>query len=135
MIPDVDRTNATLSSYFEGRRRKGHSRVRSARWRAPAVERGAQSRRETGARASAGLGGQVLARPWGLEAAKIGRSNPPALLGPVPFAHLRTMIDRAETALEAFTPDEVDSWTGRNLDLQIGPRTLSFTSESLGGGD
>ena len=32
---------------------------------------------------------------------------PPALVGPVPFADLRAMIARAETALEAFTPDEV----------------------------
>jgi hypothetical protein len=41
------------------------------------------------------------------------------------------MIDRAETALEAFTPDEVDSCAGKDLDLQIGPRKLAFTSETF----
>ena len=68
---------------------------------------------------------------WGLEAAKTGVFDPPALVGPVPFADLQAMIGKAETALEAFTPDEVNSWAGRNLDLQIGPRRLSFTSETL----
>lgn len=68
---------------------------------------------------------------WGLEAAKTGAFAPPALVGPVPFADLRAMIGKAETALAAFTPDEVNSWSGRDLDLQIGPRSLKFTSETL----
>ena len=33
--------------------------------------------------------------------------------------------------LEAFTPDEVNSWSGKDLNLQIGPRNLAFTSETL----
>ena len=33
--------------------------------------------------------------------------------------------------LEAFTPDEVNSWAGKDLDLQIGPWRLAFTSETL----
>ena len=37
----------------------------------------------------------------------------------------------AGSALEAFEPDEVNSWAGRHLDLQIGPRKLAFTSETL----
>jgi hypothetical protein len=41
------------------------------------------------------------------------------------------MIGRAEAALKAFTPDEVNSWAGKHLDLQIGPRKLAFTSETL----
>ena len=41
------------------------------------------------------------------------------------------MMDKAQTALEALTPDEVNSWAGRDLDLQIGPRRLAFTSETL----
>ena len=41
------------------------------------------------------------------------------------------MIGKAETALEAYTPDEVNGWAGRDLDLQIGPRRLAFTSETL----
>ena len=68
---------------------------------------------------------------WGLEAAKTGVFAPPALVGPVPFADLQAMIGKAETALEAFTPAEVNGWAGRDLDLQIGPRKLAFTSETL----
>jgi hypothetical protein len=68
---------------------------------------------------------------WGLEAAKTGVFAPPALVGPVPFAELQTMIGNAETSLKAFTPEEVNSWAGKDLELQIGPRRLAFTSETL----
>lgn len=68
---------------------------------------------------------------WGMEAAKSGTFAPPALVGPVPFADLQAMMMKAETALQAFTPDEVNSWSGKHLDLQIGPRRLAFTSETL----
>lgn len=68
---------------------------------------------------------------WGLEAARTGAFTPPALVGPAPFADLRAMIDKAERTLEALTPEDVNSWAGRNLDLQIGPRRLAFTSETL----
>jgi uncharacterized protein len=67
---------------------------------------------------------------WGLEAVKTGAFAPPALVGPVPFAGLRAMIGNAEAALEAYDPDEV-SCAGKELDLQIGPRRLAFTSETL----
>jgi hypothetical protein len=68
---------------------------------------------------------------WGLEAAGTGVFAPPALVGPVPFAELQAMIGKAEAALAALTPDEVNRWTGKQLDLQIGPRSLAFTSETL----
>ena len=68
---------------------------------------------------------------WGLEAMKTGVFAPPALVGPVPFAELRALIGRAEVALEALTPDEVNGWPGRDLDLVIGPRRLAFTSETF----
>jgi uncharacterized protein len=68
---------------------------------------------------------------WGLEAVRTGVFSPPALIGPVPFADLQAMIRKAEAALEALIPDEVNTWAGRNLDLQIGPRRLAFTSETL----
>jgi uncharacterized protein len=68
---------------------------------------------------------------WGLEAAKTGVFAPPALVGPVPFADLQAMIGKAEATLEAFTPDEVNSWAGKELDVQVGPRRLAFTSETL----
>ena len=68
---------------------------------------------------------------WGVEAMKTGEFAPPPLVGPVPFANLQAMIGKAETALEAFKPEEVDSWAGKDLDLQIGPRRLAFTSETF----
>jgi hypothetical protein len=68
---------------------------------------------------------------WGLEAARTGVFAPPDLVGPVPFAGLQEMIGKAQAALEALTPEEVDSWSGRALGLQIGPRRLAFTSETL----
>jgi uncharacterized protein len=68
---------------------------------------------------------------WGLEAVKTGVFAPPALVGPVPFADLQAMMGKAEMALEAFTPDEVKGWAGKDLDLQIGPRRLAFTAETL----
>jgi hypothetical protein len=68
---------------------------------------------------------------WGLDAVKKGVFAPPALIGPMPFADLQTMIGQAVTTLEAFIPDEVNGWEGKNLDLQIGPRMLSFTSETF----
>jgi hypothetical protein len=68
---------------------------------------------------------------WGLEAARTGGFTPPALVGPVPFGDLQGMMEKAKRALEAFEPDEVNGWAGRHLDLQIGPRKLAFTSETL----
>lgn len=68
---------------------------------------------------------------WGLEAVRTGVFAPPALVGPVPFADLRTMMTRAKAALEAFSPEEVNGWAGKDLDLQIGPRRLAFTPETL----
>jgi hypothetical protein len=68
---------------------------------------------------------------WGLEAARTGVFDPPPLVGPVPFAELQAMIGMVERSLEAFTRDEVDGWAGKDLDLQIGPRRLAFTSEML----
>jgi hypothetical protein len=68
---------------------------------------------------------------WGVEALKTGLFTPPPLVGPVPFAELQRMIGKAAMALEAITPDEVDEWAGKRLDLQIGPRRLAFTSETF----
>ncbi len=68
---------------------------------------------------------------WGFEAMRTGLFAPPALVGPVPFTELRAMMARAEAALSALTPDEVNEWEGKDLDLQIGPRQLAFTAETL----
>jgi uncharacterized protein len=54
-----------------------------------------------------------------------------ALVGPAPFTDLQAMIGKAETALAAFVPEEIDDCAGKPLDLQIGPRRLTFTSETF----
>jgi hypothetical protein len=68
---------------------------------------------------------------WGVEALKTGAFTPPALVGPVPFPDLQAMIVKAETALEAFIPEEVNRCAGKHLNLNIGPRRLAFTSENF----
>jgi hypothetical protein len=82
---------------------------------------------------------------WGLEAVKTGVFAPPPLVGAMPFADLRAMVGQAATALEALTPDEVNSRSGKNLDIDLfrpldednastsiwAPRTLAFTSETF----
>jgi hypothetical protein len=82
---------------------------------------------------------------WGVEAVKTGVFAPPPLVGAMPFTDLRTIVGRAVTALEAFTPDEVNRWSGKNLDIDLfrpvdeenastsiwAPRTLAFTSETF----
>jgi uncharacterized protein len=82
---------------------------------------------------------------WEVEAMKTGVFAPPPLIGAMPFADLRAVVGKAITALEEFTPDEVDSWSGRNLDIEIYqpldeenaktsrwvPRTLAFTPQTF----
>ena len=82
---------------------------------------------------------------WGVEAARTGAFTPPPLVGPVPFADLQAMIGRAARALEAFAPDEVNSWSGKKMDMVIyqpldvdnattsdwGPQTLALTPETF----
>ncbi|MDP2332227.1 MAG: DUF1993 domain-containing protein [Reyranella sp.] len=82
---------------------------------------------------------------WGIEALKTGAFAPPALVGPVPFADLQATIGKAETALEAFTPDEVNSWAGKALNITLhrpldendrswrpwAPRQHAFTPETF----
>ncbi|MCW1427527.1 DUF1993 family protein [Novosphingobium sp. JCM 18896] len=68
---------------------------------------------------------------WGVEALMTGAFTPPGLVGPVPFAELRSMIAKGETALEAFVREEIDTCAGKELDMQIGPRRLAFTAETF----
>lgn len=56
---------------------------------------------------------------WGVLTLKTGDFTPPALVGPVPFAELRAMIGRGIGALEAFTPDEVNGWAGKVLNITL----------------
>ena len=82
---------------------------------------------------------------WGLEAAKTGRFTPPPLAGAVSFADLQATVSQAITTLEGLTPEEVDSWSGKNLDIEVyrpvdgesastsawRPQTLAFTPETF----
>jgi hypothetical protein len=61
----------------------------------------------------------------------------------MPFTDLTAIVGQAVMALEAFTPDDVNSWSGKDLDIDLfrplnednastsiwAPRTLAFTSE------
>lgn len=81
---------------------------------------------------------------WGVEALKTGAFTPPPLVWPNTFAELQTMIDKAVTMLEAFTREDVNSWSGRDLVIEVfqpvdeentsasawAPQTLTFTSET-----
>jgi hypothetical protein len=71
---------------------------------------------------------------WGLEAMRTGAWTPPPLAGQVPFTDLQTRIARTEVALEAFTPDEVNDWSGKDLDIlvtHVSPQPLALTSETF----
>jgi hypothetical protein len=82
---------------------------------------------------------------WGMEAVNTGVFAPPPLVGATPFADLRAMVSEAVAALEALTPGEVNSWSGKTLDIEIyqpvdednattsswGPRTLALTPETF----
>lgn len=82
---------------------------------------------------------------WGVEAVKTGVFAPPPLVGAMPFSDLRAMVARAAAALETFTPDDVNGWSGKELNIDLYrpldegnastsawvPRTLAFTSETF----
>jgi hypothetical protein len=82
---------------------------------------------------------------WGLQAVKTGVFAPPPLVGAMPFAHLRAMVGDAATALAALTPDEVNGWSGKDLDIDLfrpvheddaststwAPRRMAFTAETF----
>ena len=68
---------------------------------------------------------------WGVETLKTGAFTPPGLIGAMPFTDLQAMVGRAEVMLRAFKPEEIDACAGKELDLQIGPRRLSFSAETF----
>ena len=68
---------------------------------------------------------------WGVEAVTSGVFAPPSLVGSMPFAELQAVVAGAETKLRGFTRDEVDACADKELDLQIGPRRLTFTAETF----
>lgn len=71
---------------------------------------------------------------WGLEAMRTGAWTPPPLAGQVPFTDLQARIAGTAVALEAFTRDEVNDWSGKDLDIlvtHVGPQPLALTSETF----
>jgi len=82
---------------------------------------------------------------WGMKAVQTGAFTPPPLIGSMPFANLQAMVGDAVKALEAFTSEEINACSGKNLDIVIyqpideenhttspwGPRLLTFAPEAL----
>lgn len=56
---------------------------------------------------------------WGLDAVRRGVFTPPDLEGAVPFSELQNRIARTEAVLRELSPDEVNAWSGKKLDMQI----------------
>jgi hypothetical protein len=52
---------------------------------------------------------------WGLKAVETGAFAPPSLAGAVSFTHLSDVVSQAVSRLEALTPEEVKSWSGKVL--------------------
>ena len=81
---------------------------------------------------------------WGLDAIRNGVFAVPPLAGIMPFAELQAMIGQAVSRLESLTPDEVNSWSGKKLDIELfrpldpanasaskwEPQTLALTPET-----
>lgn len=71
---------------------------------------------------------------WGIEAMRTGAWTPPDLAQVVPFGDLQARIERSVSALEAFRPDEVNAWSGKELDIAIthvSPDPTPLTSETF----
>ncbi len=56
---------------------------------------------------------------WGLEAVRTGVFDPPNLIGRIPFKKLQALISEAIVTLEALTPAEVNSWSGKTLRITL----------------
>lgn len=71
---------------------------------------------------------------WGIEAMRTGVWTPPDLAQIVPFADLRARIARTESELEAFDPHEVNTCSGKELEIlitHVSPRSTPLTSETF----
>lgn len=82
---------------------------------------------------------------WGVKAVMTGVFDTPPLVWATSFADLRAMVSEAVTALEAFTPEEINSRSGEDIEIEIHqpideenhttskwvPRTLAFTPETF----
>ena len=66
-----------------------------------------------------------------LEACKGGVFTPGASLGPDSWAGLEALIAEANTALAAFTPDEVNALEGKDVMFAFGKTQMPFTAEGF----
>lgn len=69
---------------------------------------------------------------WGLDAVRQGVFNPPDLEGVVHFERLQERMAKTEALLQDLSRDEVDTWSGKKLDMQIhtNPSKSPFTAET-----
>lgn len=68
---------------------------------------------------------------WTFETIRLNRTAYPRLIGEMPFSDLQAMVSDAASRLEGLAPDQVNSWSEKKLDLEIGTRSLTFTSENF----
>ena len=71
---------------------------------------------------------------WGIEAMRTGAWTPPELAQIVPFAALQARMAETEAALEAFRAEEVNAWSGKELNIgitHVSPQPTAFTSETF----
>ncbi|MGI9505615.1 MAG: DUF1993 domain-containing protein [Geminicoccaceae bacterium] len=71
---------------------------------------------------------------WGIEAMRTGAWTPPDLAQVVPFADLQARIARTGSALKAFEPDEVNTWSDKELNIlieHVSPQPTAFTSATF----
>ena len=66
-----------------------------------------------------------------IEGLKLGVFGPPTATAPSTYAGLQAMIAEAKAALEALTPDEVDSYAGKDVTFQMGDFKIPFTAETF----
>ena len=66
-----------------------------------------------------------------LAGVKAGLFQPPTTPPPRDYAGLQRMIADAEAALKALTPDEVNSWEGKDVFFQFGEMKMPFTAEGF----
>ncbi len=66
-----------------------------------------------------------------LEGVKSGVFRPPSATPPSDYAGLQKMVADAQAALKALTPDEVNSWEGKDIVFHLGEMQLPFTAEGF----
>jgi hypothetical protein len=66
-----------------------------------------------------------------IEGVRRGEFSPPPPLAPQDYAGLQAIVAEAEAALRAVTPQEVESFIGKEVWFRAGERQLPFTAENF----